>query len=918
MCRKLIYLISFVLVFSLAGSTFATVYNYAWNNDSNSYGDGQWNRDYVDPNYNWQRAASFTPDVWNPSGPPESVASGDTSGQIWLTGDPNTRLMPVTIPAGYDANCGGKADEFQTIYGPEWGLKLDIYGKLSFRWTIAPVQGWEGLLDANDPNDLLPPDDPNRSVINMFDGSEIYGPWQSEGVLGGNRCETICLGLLWWDGPFPYVTMNMYGDSVVYTLSLHLGGHLNMYGGTMDITDYVMMGTRDSYTVPDELLRLDIHEGTLILPDDFTDEVEDWIDRGILLAYGFTPGGPEGTSIIIDTEVNPGRTTVTALPTSPPWAWGPNPADGATDVDRAPTLTWQPGRYADKHDVYFGTDETKVTDANRTNPLGVLVSENQDANTYDPCGLLERNQTYYWRIDEVNMAEDPNIWKGDVWSFTTADYIKIDNFDLYSTRDDLVTAWKDGYASYPTPTSGSNITLSTEIDEGYGDPSPGPIHEGRNAMQLVYDNDGMVTHYEPGEWKVDYYADYYSEIDANIADLPALSDWTIQGVKALALSFFGHPDNDANEQMYVVVEDGTGAEAIAKYGDDINEDMNNIRKPKWQQWNIDLTEFSDGGVDLNDVNKVYIGFGNRETPEAGGSGIVYFDSIRLYRPRCLPGTVTGDFDGDCKINRKDLAKMVAGWLGGEPSAPLVHLDAGDLSEGPVTTWVNAGTLGGKFDVNSLDPDDNPTRGTVNSRAAVIFDGNDYLIADFNAPGGITGANDFTVAIWAHNPQVANEECMVNWAKRGTSRRCAQLNYGLAPSSGAVTHWGVADMGYDGGVPEASMWHHIAVTYEGGENGTEIVWVDGKLNAIEHKTLNLWPDCPIYLGTAVQSDLITLVLHFSGSLAGVQVYDYALPEHEIVYLATGSFPADLNGDGKVNFKDLAILANRWLEGPILWP
>jgi hypothetical protein len=80
-------------------------------------------------------------------------------------------------------------------------------------------------------------------------------------------------------------------------------------------------------------------------------------------------------------------------------------------------LSWSPGRYYAKHDVYLSTNANAVINASRANPLGVLVSQDQDANTYDPCGLLEFSTTYYWRIDEVN---DPNIWKGEFWQFTTS------------------------------------------------------------------------------------------------------------------------------------------------------------------------------------------------------------------------------------------------------------------------------------------------------------------------------------------------------------------------------------------------------------------------------------------------------------------------------------------------------------------
>jgi hypothetical protein len=291
MCRKLVFLISFVLVFSLAGSAFAITYNYFW---TNATGNGLWT----------------TPGNWGPLGPPDTAPVGSIV-NIFLAGTPTTRLMPLTIPPGYDADC---TDTSCTIFGPEWGLHLDIYGKLGFDWTIAVVQGLAGL---NDP--CNPDNDPNRSVINMYDGSEMYGPYDG-------RCEVICLGLSWWVAQ-PYVTMNMYGDSVVYTNGLILGGHLNLYGGTMDVLNYVNMGEREGYTVPDNLLRIDIHKGTLILPIGYEVAFSDWIDRGIIKAYGRTPGLPGGPQLIINLINPPGsRIIITATP-------GPSDIDKDGDVD---------------------------------------------------------------------------------------------------------------------------------------------------------------------------------------------------------------------------------------------------------------------------------------------------------------------------------------------------------------------------------------------------------------------------------------------------------------------------------------------------------------------------------------------------------------------------------------------------------
>ncbi len=100
-------------------------------------------------------------------------------------------------------------------------------------------------------------------------------------------------------------------------------------------------------------------------------------------------------------------------------ASSPRPAHEATDVGREAVLSWAPGIYADSHDVYFGTNFDDVNDADRTNDLGVLVRQGQDANTYDPPGRLEFGQTYYWRIDEVNAPPSDARFTGNVWNFTT-------------------------------------------------------------------------------------------------------------------------------------------------------------------------------------------------------------------------------------------------------------------------------------------------------------------------------------------------------------------------------------------------------------------------------------------------------------------------------------------------------------------
>ena len=110
--------------------------------------------------------------------------------------------------------------------------------------------------------------------------------------------------------------------------------------------------------------------------------------------------------------------TRSVLPTV---AKAPDPVDTATDVPRDAVLSWGPGDSADTHDVYFGTNFDDVNEASRAEPRGVLVSQSQDANAYEP-GPLAYGTTYYWRIDEVNAPPDSTIFKGPVWSLGTEPY----------------------------------------------------------------------------------------------------------------------------------------------------------------------------------------------------------------------------------------------------------------------------------------------------------------------------------------------------------------------------------------------------------------------------------------------------------------------------------------------------------------
>jgi hypothetical protein len=106
----------------------------------------------------------------------------------------------------------------------------------------------------------------------------------------------------------------------------------------------------------------------------------------------------------------------------PGTALTPGPGAGATDAPQDALLSWEAGKFAGSHDVYFGTAFEDVNSATRTVAKGVLVSQGQTETTFDPAGVFMYGQTYYWRIDEVNQTPDNYIFKGTVWSFTVEPY----------------------------------------------------------------------------------------------------------------------------------------------------------------------------------------------------------------------------------------------------------------------------------------------------------------------------------------------------------------------------------------------------------------------------------------------------------------------------------------------------------------
>jgi hypothetical protein len=284
----------------------------------------------------------------------------------------------------------------------------------------------------------------------------------------------------------------------------------------------------------------------------------------------------------------------------------------AINVSQTPELLWTAGDHAAEHDVYLGTDADAVAVADTSTP-DIYQIRQSDTGFSPP--QLEWNTTYYWRVDEINDVNPDSPWQGSVWSFTTADFLIIDDFEDYDAYENQIWwTWQDGlgYVAHDDePAFNGNGTGSAVGDEmtiSYTEETN--RHGGAQSMPFFYDNN------KQGFAK-------YSEAEMTLS---TNRDWTEAGVSELSLWFHGDPAN-STERIYVAVSNVTGPVAVVT-----NDEPGATTIDSWTEWVIPLQTFADQGINLTNVDRIAIGIGTRGSTVAGGSGKVLFDDIRLYRP----------------------------------------------------------------------------------------------------------------------------------------------------------------------------------------------------------------------------------------------------------------------------------------------
>ena len=560
-------------------------------------------------------------------------------------------------------------------------------------------------------------------------------------------------------------------------------------------------------------------------------------------------------------------------------ACNPVPVDGAKNVPADAILSWTPGQYTEKHIVHFGTDLTNIS----TGAEGISEpSQLQDINTFDPGGLAF-DTTYYWRIDEVN---DQNVWPGEIWSFTTTDYLIIDDFEQYN---------------YLPPT----------------DPNHNWIYETwKNAL---YHSTEHSRECSLNSMEYSYSYGRYSTFSETTRTFNPPQDWAATGAKVLELYFYGIPNNTVS-QMYLVLNDGNSEIALPYPGD-----ANDVAKETWHPWRIELQELHD--IDLSNIESIALRFhADPGNPTGIGSGTVYFDDIILYSSQCFEKNMpAADFNGDCLVNFVDLEETAYSWLAtGYNTYPAAVPDA------PVAWY--------KFDGNANDSiglanglvRGNPTYARGVYGQAISFDGYKDAVEIAGAVNLFSKISTaITIAFWqygADSPYHTDTLCCSNYTY-GKDAPVIAINLGCWRRPG-MYHWDCGrpwsfDNKLSGNHRYSSewmgRWNHWAFTKDA-EAGTMQIYLNGVLyDSLSGAYSPISGITSFEIGSGWYGG-------YDGLIDDFRIYDYALSQPEIVHVATngtGIFdqllmtPADLNGDNKIDFADFALFADHWLENQ-LWP
>ncbi|MHC4323392.1 MAG: PA14 domain-containing protein [Planctomycetota bacterium] len=390
MFKRVISLLSFIVVFGLCGSIASGQENQIVNSE---FDDGL-------DSWNLYGATGFNVEVVQGAG---------------LSGN-NAVVIDVT-----DASAGTMIGIYQTGLVIEPGVTYPIGFRARAEEDRQMVVLLQGSVNGSWPDYLT-------EIVDLTTTTQDYliEYTHTGDVIGDEAGETLYLYLMlkgqYWPMDGDDISKKVWIDMVFFGAEilpqrLDLASDPDPVDGALHLETWVNLGWKAS----DFAVSHDVYMGENF--DDVNDGLGDTFRGNYTIrnfvagfsGYAYPEGLVPGTTYywrideVNDADPNsPWKGNVWSFTVPHKIAYDPSPPNGDKFVAPDAVLDWKPGLEAKLHTVHFGENFDDVNNA----ALGGFPS----LKPYEP-GALEREKTYYWRVDEY----DGSITRrGDVWSFTVA------------------------------------------------------------------------------------------------------------------------------------------------------------------------------------------------------------------------------------------------------------------------------------------------------------------------------------------------------------------------------------------------------------------------------------------------------------------------------------------------------------------
>ncbi|MBW8041268.1 MAG: LamG domain-containing protein, partial [Planctomycetes bacterium] len=420
-------------------------------------------------------------------------------------------------------------------------------------------------------------------------------------------------------------------------------------------------------------------------------------------------------------------------------------------------------------------------------------------------------------------------------------------------------------------------------------------------------------------------------IDLLVSPLP--SSWVL-----------GNIGTNSAEQLYVALSDGTNTAVVE------HNDVNAATLTSWQEWNIEMTKFS--GINLDNIQKVYIGLGDRNTPVQGGSGAIYVDDLRACPPRCVPAFAQMSADiaqpYDCLVNEADIMVLANDYLMRDT------LIATSAPGSPISQYL--------FDGNFFD-NVGSNHGTAIGNASIITDADRGQVVSLDGVGDYVdlgnptdpceldfGTGNWTVCAWVKTTMTGtggDVDKGVIYGKGGDNagghryglyvnenqNPAGHVNLIIDDNAGDGIGSSYNKVQFTGDVLVSDgEWHHVIglrdvndlrLYIDGLPDGSTTIPADYDLVGVHQYNA--------YIGTITNNTDSTPYKDLQGSVDDVRIYGYALSYAEVVYLATDGaaglhipiisdadlYKGEPQGNQWINLRDYSVIADQYLD-ELLWP